>query len=133
MTEPKQREESSVFREEASSLWLITLGPLVWAIHFIIVYSATAVVCAKLDGAYMGVLRAGIGGLTIVALCAIGWVAWQSWKQWDYLTDHDYSHEQPTGEHRHEFLGHSAFLLAVLGFIGTIYTSLPAIFIAGCV
>ncbi|MBW3097062.1 hypothetical protein [Pseudohoeflea coraliihabitans] len=132
MNSPQQDEERRTFREEASSLWLITLGPALWAVHFTVVYAATAVVCAKLGTAYLPYLRLGIAALTLIAVGAIAVIAWRSWRQWNYMTNQEYSHGQPTGEHRHEFLGHAAFLLAVLAAIATLYTALPAVFIAGC-
>ena len=126
-------EERREFREEASSLWLITIAPTIWALHFVLVYGATAVICAK--AATLGAfetLRQGIAVATLLALVLILVVAWRSWLQWDYLTDYEYSHALPTGEHRHEFLGHAAFLLAVMSAIAVVFTALPALFIDGC-
>lgn len=134
MSKDLQRdEERRSFREEASSLWLIALAPTVWAFHFAGVYGATAVVCEKAGGAQaLELLRLGIAGATLLALVVIALVAWKSWRQWDYLDDYDHVHHQPTGEHRHEFLGHAAFLLSVMSAIAVIYTALPAVFIGTC-
>ena len=123
--------QAKEFAENADSLWRITLGPLIWALHFIACYAATAVWCAKVGGAPDPV-RIGIGVLTAVALAGILRVAWGSWKQWDYLDDYDYAHDAATTEDRHEFLGHAAFLLCVVSFIGTVYTALPALFAGTC-
>lgn len=119
------------FSEERSSLWRITFGPLIWAVHFVLCYAATAVVCAKAPEA-LPLLRGGIGLVTLVALGGILWVGWVAWRQWDYLDDHDYSHGAGDSEARHEFLGHAAFLLAIVAFIGTVYSALPALFAGTC-
>ena len=134
MREGAQRQEEREFAEESDSLWLITLGPLVWAVHFVIAYASAAVWCAKIVGTNDSLLpwRVGIAGLTVIALGLIGWLGWRAWKQWDVLTDHDYTHPGPSTEDRHEFLGHAAFLLCGAAFIGVIYAALPAIFIATC-
>lgn len=133
MTEElRDDEETKEFREESESLWRIALGPLIWAAHFVVSYTATAVVCAKLGGAEAAALRTAIGLLTVLALAGIVWVGWRAWRSWDYLDDYDHIHDQAVQEHRHEFLGHACFLLAVLAFIGVIYTALPAVFVAGC-
>ncbi|WP_420565154.1 hypothetical protein [Thalassobaculum sp.] len=131
----EEQTELKTFSEEQSSLWLIALGPTIWALHFVICYAATAVVCAKLETVAQdgSLLRAVIGGTTVVALAAIGWIAWRSWRQWDFLDDRDYVHHKPVTEHRHEFLGHASFLLACLSLVGVLYVSLPALFVEGCV
>lgn len=135
MAERSQRdEERKSFAEEASSLWLITLAPSVWAIHFVVCYSVTAVVCEKFadipDAVPM--LRLGIGVVTLFALAAIAVVGWRSWAQWDYLDDYDYTHDRAIAEHRHEFLGHASFLLSIISFIGVVYASMPAIVLEAC-
>ncbi len=131
----EEKTELKTFSEEQSSLWLIALGPTIWALHFIVCYAATAVVCAKLESAAQdgGLLRVVIGGATALALAAIAWIGWRSWRQWDFLDDWDYVHHKPVTEHRHEFLGHASFLLACLSFVGVLYVALPAVFVEGCV
>lgn len=131
----EEKTELKIFFEEQSSLWLIALGPTIWAVHFIVCYAATSVVCAKLQGLAEGgwLLRALIGGTTAVALAGIGWIAWRSWRQWDFMDDGDYVHHRPVTEHRHEFLGHASFLLACLSFVGVLYVALPAVFVTGCI
>ena len=63
--------------------------------------------------------RTGVLLATAVALVAIVVLGWKAWKQWDYLDDFDYVHDQPTTEHRREFLGHAGWLhhaLRISGF-----------------
>ena len=130
----REREDSSAFSEEAESLWRLTLGPLTWGVHFLVSYAATAIYCAKFATRSGGILgfRLGIGALTLVALACIVWVAWRAWRQWDLMDDWDYVHEEGENEDRHEFLGHAAFLLAIIAFVGVIYVALPILFIRTC-
>lgn len=128
-TQPSDERE---FAEEQSSLFKITLGPLAWALHFVASYAAAAVWCAKGPGGSILPLRLGIGAMTAVALGLILWVGWRAWQQWDFTDDWDYEHARARGEDRHEFLGHAAFLLAIVSFVGTCYTALPALYIGTC-
>jgi len=122
------------FREEEASLVRITLGPLVWAVHFVLSYSATAVFCAKLDQPQEAIawLRWGIVGGTLLALGVIAWLGRNAWHQWREDNPDIWEDPAATSEDRHQFLGHAALLLAVISFIGVIYTTLPALFAATC-
>ncbi|MGR3757822.1 MAG: hypothetical protein ACU0AT_11415 [Tranquillimonas sp.] len=130
----QEQEYPQEFADEQPSLWRITLGPTIWAIHFLASYAAAAVWCAKGPWGPISdrVLSWGIGIGALVALAAIAWIARGAWRQWNYPDDWDYVHEAATDEDRHEFLGHAAFLLAIVSFIGVIYTALPAIFAGTC-
>lgn len=134
MTKIARKEEEREFAEESDSLWHLTIAPTIWAFHFMISYAATAVICAKTEGSagWMPLLQGGIGVLTVLALAAIGYIGWQSWRQWDVLDDYDYSHAGAREEDRHEFLGHAAFLLAIISFVGVLYVAMPAAFAPSC-
>ena len=69
MTDQRQPSGEQEFAEEQASLVRITFGPLVWALHFVASYAATAVFCAKLPRAieHIEVLRWGILGATVLA------------------------------------------------------------------
>lgn len=129
-----RKQDSAEFAEEADSLWRLTLPPGVWALHFVISYAAVAVVCAKAGGdADMAVMvRYALGGLSVVALALIVWLGWRSWRQWDIIRDRDWENDQGHEEDRHQFLGHAAFLLSIISFIGVSYVSLPLVFTGGC-
>lgn len=134
MRSPFEQEELKSWAEEKDSIWRIAFGPLIWVTHFVLTYGGASVVCFKMfeyEWA-MPFLRASIGAITLLALAGIGIVAWRSWQRWDYLDDYDYEHDRAVEEHRHEFLGHAAFLLAVLSGVGVIYVALPAAFMDTC-
>ncbi|MEH6391070.1 MAG: hypothetical protein V7763_05385 [Sulfitobacter sp.] len=130
MTDIRQIKNTSVYPSETTSVWRITFAPLVWALHFAISYGATALICAK--GGQVGALRLGLGGVTAVALLAIIWLAWRAWRHWDIVRDRDWENDTGTNEDRHQFLGHAAFLLAIISFIGVAYVSLPPLLIQTC-
>lgn len=127
-------DQGKSFAEERDSVLRIALAPLIWAGHFVLVYAATSVVCVKLveHATAFAWLRIGIGAVTVLALAAIATVGWRSWRQWDFLDDYDYVHDKAVEEHRHEFLGHAAFLLAVISFIGVAYVAMPTAFVRSC-
>lgn len=122
------------FREEEASLVRITFGPVVWIAHFVASYAATAVYCAKLVPILggMGPLRWGIAAATAAALAAIAWAGWHSWRQWRKGNEDTFDDPDDSSEDRHQFLGHAALLLAVISFIGVVYTALPALLSASC-
>ncbi|MBT55267.1 MAG: hypothetical protein CMF72_17945 [Mameliella sp.] len=125
-----RQQEVREFRDEALSLWRITFGPVIWATHFVACYGLTSLICAT-DG-QVDELRLGIGIGTLVALVGIAWLGWQAWRQWDVLHNRDWENDSGTSQDRHQFLGHAAFLLAIISFIGVSYVSLPALLIGTC-
>ncbi|WP_417588962.1 hypothetical protein [Pararhodobacter oceanensis] len=126
-SDPDRRE----FREEAESLWRITLAPATWAAHFVTSYAIAAVVCAKaptlLPHARLALLMA-----TGLALAVILWLGWRAWRQWDYRTTGDYTNALGEAEDRHQFLGHAAVLLALISAIGVVYGTLPVLLLETC-
>ena len=130
MSAPGKKQEAREFRAEALSLWRITFPPVIWAVHFAACYGATALVCAK--GGSADGLRLGIALGSAAALAAIVWLGWRAWRQWDIIRDREWENDAGTSEDRHQFLGHAAFLLAIISFIGVAYVSLPALLIESC-
>jgi hypothetical protein len=124
------------FSEERASLLRITLGPLIWATHFILSYAGAAVFCSKLPRAaeHIELLSAGVAVTALLALVGIAWAGWRSWRQWREGNEASVIEDDADGsdEDRHQFLGHAALLLAVISFIGVIYTALPALLSASC-
>ncbi|EAR49612.1 hypothetical protein OG2516_04818 [Oceanicola granulosus HTCC2516] len=129
---PAERdEERRAFREEAESLVRITAAPTIWSGHFLLCYCAVAIACAK-AGAVPGWLTGGLLAASVAALAAIGWVGWRAFRQWNVTDTGDFSNPEGEAEDRHEFLGHAAFLLAIISFIGVVYVTMPLLLVEGC-
>lgn len=128
---PSPDEERREFREEAESLWRITLAPVTWAAHFALCYAVAAVVCAKAPG-MLATARIGLAVATLVALALILWLGWRAWQQWDLRNTGDYRNPLGEAEDRHQFLGHAAVLLALISGIGVIYVALPVLLLETC-
>ncbi|WP_226781664.1 hypothetical protein [Oceaniglobus trochenteri] len=129
--QPRPDEERHEFREEAESLWRITLAPVAWVAHFVTSYGIVALVCAKAPG-LLGMTRGGLGLATLLALAVIAWLGWRAWRQWDYRTTGDYTNARGEAEDRHQFLGHAAVLLALISAIGVVYGALPVLLLETC-
>ena len=120
-------------REKARDLALATLGPVLWAAHFLASYSIAAVWCARFAGedGTLRPVRIAIGVLTAVALGGIAGVAWWGWKRHRHGGT-PAPHDDDTPEDRARFLGLTTFLLALLSFIAVVYSAMPAIFLGSC-
>lgn len=130
----RRDEDKREFAEEADTLWEITLGPTVWALHFLASYIGAAITCEKLAGEPSLLtfrLAAAVG--TAGALALIGFLGWRAWQAWDPLSgDIDDSLAGFADEDRHAFLGQAALLLCGVSFIGVVYTTLPVLVLASC-
>lgn len=134
---PEQEREA--FGEETSSIFRIALGPTIWAVHFALSYAAVAIYCARFaDGSDpIPVFRLAVGVLTILALAGIAWTGLKAFRQWNVNAKRSL-HEVAVDlveeeEGRHEFLGHAALLLAVISFVGVVFSALPVLYIASCI
>ena len=127
---PHEEEELEEFAEESASLIKITLGPVIWAAHFVVCYGLVAVTCAK--GWELAPVRDGLLVFSAVALAAVCWTGWGSWRQWRPDETGDFVNHGGRAEDRHHFLGHAAFLLAIIAALGVIFVTLPLVMLEGC-
>lgn len=128
---PEQEPEAPP--EERETLWLLTFGPGIWAVHFVLSYVAVAVWCAKIAGrtGALGDVRIAIGVLTLVALAGISLTGWRGWRLHTFgnaTAPHDFD----TPGDRHRFLGFSTLLLSGLSFVATVFVALCVVFIRSC-
>jgi hypothetical protein len=117
--------------KEVESLWTLFTAPIVWALHFIVCYSAAAVYCAKVSDNGFDTLRLTLGVVTLLALAVIALAAWLAWRQWGFGIQ-DPPHDAPTDHSRTLFQGFATLLLSGLSFIAVLYGALPLLFIEGC-
>ena len=121
--------------ERDDSLWMLTIAPTIWAVHFLLSYVSAAVWCAKAGqaAASIGGIRVAIALFTVVALAGIAAAGVAGYRRHGQgegfdTTGHDF--DSPEGRHR--FLGFATVLLAGLSGVATIFTALPAVFIETC-
>lgn len=124
----------------ANLITLIT-APTVWALHFLVSYTAAAAYCAKtmadarvFTGASwpdITVARLVILAATAVALAVIALCTRQAWGHWRG-GDVDPPFDEPSFEGRQGFLGFATLLLCGLSVVGVIFVALPAVFIGDC-
>lgn len=114
-------------------LWYILVGPVIWAIHFLVVYIGAAVICEKVgtDAAF-GMVRTLVAVATAIALGGIGYAAWRAYQRWDLSIDGDAVYDDAYPTERYGFLSQTALMLAALSAIAVIFDALPAVFIEAC-
>jgi hypothetical protein len=119
--------------EDRSTLWVLTFSPAIWAVHFLVSYSAGAIWCGVVAGreGSLGPVRLAILGsavLAIVAIALIGRRAWRSYRHWNNPAEQ----HADTAEARHRFLGFATVLLSILSAIAVIYVAAATLFVRGC-
>ena len=127
------RQTQSEMAEDRQSLWLLTVAPGIWGIHFLLSYMVAAVWCGKIvdRGGDFSPVRFGIIALAALALAAIAVTGRIAWRKHSHGNE-DPPHDRDTPEDRHRFLGLATLLLSGLSAIATIYTALAALFISNC-
>lgn len=119
--------------ETNQSLMMLTVGPLIWAVHFLASYLTAAIWCAKAvprSGSLTSV-RIAIAVYTVVALAGIAATAWYGYRRHTYgkaTVPHDFD----TPEDRHRFLGFATLLLAGLSAVATGFVALAAFYMETC-
>jgi hypothetical protein len=115
------------------SLWLLTMGPSIWAAHLLLCYITAAIWCAKFvapDG-LLGPVRLATGAYTAVALAGIAVVGWEGLRRHRHGTEAT-THDLDTREDRHRFLGFATLLLSGLSAVGVAYAALAAQYFDTC-
>ncbi|MFL9813956.1 hypothetical protein D7241_11935 [Stutzerimonas sp. VN223-3] len=132
-TEIRPEDNAEAPPDERVTLWLLTFGPAIWAVHFVLSYAAAAVWCAKVAGRTgpLADVRIVIGVLTLLALIGIAATGWRGWRMHSFgnaTAPHDFD----TPADRHRFLGFSTLLLSGLSFVATVFVALCVVFIRSC-
>ena len=122
-----------LLHENRASVWTLTTGPTVWALHFLVCYITGAVWCAKAaspDATLEGV-RIVLVGTTVVALLLIAWFGWRGLRQ-HRLGTATLPHDAPSAGDRHRFLGFATMLLCGLSFVAVLYSAFAIAIIGTC-
>lgn len=120
-------------REPRLSLWTLTFGPTVWALHFLACYVVGAVICAKAGVLPFGpgAFRWFVGAITAASLALIALAGWHAVRIWGFGAD-DPPHDDDTDEDRRHFLALATLLLCGLSFVAVLFTALPAAIVRDC-
>jgi hypothetical protein len=119
--------------ERHESLWMLTVSPGIWAVHFGLCYITAAIWCAKASTALspLGTIRTTIGVYTAVALAGIALAGWRGYRAHSYGAA-SAPHDDDTPEDRHRFMGYATLLLSGLSAVAVIYAALVAVFVETC-
>lgn len=120
-------------RPTRDSIWMLTISPIIWALHFLLSYVTAAVWCAKYagDSASLGPARTAIGVYTAIALTGIAITGWIGHRRHS-VGSAELPHDDDTPEDRHRFLGFSTLLLSVLSAVATLFVAAVAYFVGSC-
>lgn len=119
--------------EEKESLWILTVSPTIWAVHFLLSYITAAVYCAKYapPSGDLGPVRIAVAIYTVLALGGIALTARLGYRKHSFggaTLPHDFD----TRADRHRFIGFASILLSGLSAVATIFVALAAVFIGDC-
>jgi len=120
-------------RTPASSLWLLTIAPGIWAAHLLLCYVTAAIWCAKFaspGGALNGV-RTAIGWYTAAALVGIMIVGFEGLRRHRHGTEAT-THDLDSPGDRRRFIGFATLLLSGLSATAVLYAALATTFFRTC-
>lgn len=119
--------------EHRESIWMLTVAPGIWALHFGLCYSTAAIWCAKAESALapLGTIQAAVAVYTALALGGIAVTGWIGYRAHSYGAA-SAPHDDDTPEDRHRFMGLATLLLAGLSGVAVIYAALVVVFIRTC-
>jgi len=119
--------------ERHESIWILTVSPTIWALHFGLCYITAAIWCAKASSALapLGGIRTTIAVYTVVALGGILLNGWSGYRAHHYRGA-SAPHDDDTPEDRHRFMGFATLLLAGLSAVAVIYAALVVVFVETC-
>jgi hypothetical protein len=122
---------------DRDSLFSIIAGPMVWAVHFLVLYVTAAVACAKgffdVELAGIGVVQLVAAAVTLGAVTLIVHGARMSWRRWRTgPTAPLPPHDRGDPDSRRRFIAYSGLLLCGLALIATVWQALPVLFIHSC-
>jgi hypothetical protein len=121
---------------QISPRWLTLLaGPLVWTVHFLVVYSLGEFGCRGgwLRGTLLGLPAPAviITALTLVALVVSGAATLRTYRQWDAARTTDKTHALETDD-RNRFMSAAGWMLGVLFTFLILLMGIPAVVLPQC-
>jgi hypothetical protein len=126
----------STSRRALSTIGLLLSGPVIWSVHFLVVYLVTDAGCTS-GGPGLSSLAPPVPTVVTLAATAVAAVAclaaaWMSYRRWRHdavprRRGSDVAPAEGVGS-----LAFAGFLLALLGFVTVLFVGLPALVLPAC-
>jgi hypothetical protein len=126
----------SVRRGTVSTIAVFLAGPVIWSVHFMVVYLAVEAGCSG-DGPGLSVFDPPVPTvLTLVAtvaaaLACLGTAAW-GYRRWRAQVGDDTGGRDAEPADRGGSLAFAGFLLSLLGVVAIVLVGLPALVLPAC-
>jgi hypothetical protein len=126
-------DRANALPEKSSYLLLMTAGPVVWMLHFLLSYATVSVWCARFSsvGGTLGSMPWWVAAYTAVAVAVIALTAWGAHQRHTFRAGTP-PHDADSPEDRHRFLGFATMLLAGLSAVATIYSAIAVFTFQSC-
>jgi len=123
----------NVVAERQASIWMLTVSPAIWAVHFGVCYVTGAIWCAKAPAAIapLGGVRTAVFVVTLLGLAGIAVTGWWGYRAHRFR-EAEAPHDDDTPEDRHRFMGFATLLLSGLSALAVIYAALVVVFVRTC-
>jgi hypothetical protein len=116
-----------------SLAYSVLAGPIIWAVHFVIVYMITEFGCRVNFNNWLFITPANINLIilivTVVSLVAVGFGGLLAYRQWKTQEDHSGSESSVK---THDFLVTAGMLLSALFLLAIVMTAAPTPFLSTC-
>lgn len=113
-------------------LWLLSVGPVIWIVHFLLSYVTAAIYCAKAAGFETGVAPVRVAVSAYTALALIGLVATGIHAMRRSEPGDAATRRQSRAADRRRFIGSATALLCGLSGLATIYVAAVTLFFESC-
>ena len=128
-------------RRARLTIGMFLAGPVIWSVHFMVVYLVTEAGCAG-EGAGLELFKPPVPTVVTLAATAVAavaclGVAWWCHRQWRQVRSQPADgHEQTPARleeyHRAGTLPFAGFLMALLGVVTVLVVGLPALVLPAC-
>ena len=114
-------------------LWMMTVAPAVWMVHFLLSYATASVWCARHSavGGSAGPIQSLVAVYTVVALAIIVLSGWSGYRR-HAIAGGELPHDADSPEDRDRFLGFATMLLAGLSAVATLYSAVAVFIYRSC-
>lgn len=123
-------------RRNRAVLWMFLAGPIVWSVHFMVVYLVVEAGCTG-DGPGLALFDPPVPTVVTLAATAVAALAclasaawgWRRWRTNQHAPSDAAGLEEPDPGGSLAFGG---FLMSLLGFMAVVFVGLPALVLPAC-